>query len=113
MGINRLSVGASNPNLLKETACRDATLSSDAPSTVTEPLLKTSITCQPQVASQGAKLNRAILSLDTGLKLTQKIEEYDSGHDSTPRTSKHSPAAISRRAESGYDSVVSSDWLSN
>uniref|UniRef100_A0A182PTM0 Kinesin motor domain-containing protein n=1 Tax=Anopheles epiroticus TaxID=199890 RepID=A0A182PTM0_9DIPT len=30
-------------------------------------------------------------------------EAYDSGHDSTPRTSKHS--GISRRAESGYHSV--------
>jgi kinesin family member 26 len=31
-------------------------------------------------------------------------EAYDSGHDSTPRASKHS--GISRRAESGYHSVV-------
>uniref|UniRef100_A0A1B0CNZ9 Kinesin motor domain-containing protein n=2 Tax=Lutzomyia longipalpis TaxID=7200 RepID=A0A1B0CNZ9_LUTLO len=31
-------------------------------------------------------------------------EAYDSGHDSTPRTSKHS--GISRRAESGYHSVA-------
>lgn len=55
------------------------------------------------------RMNRAALSLETGvtaIKLTQKSEGYDSGHDSTPRTSKHSPAAISRRAESGYDSVV-------
>jgi len=31
-------------------------------------------------------------------------EAYDSGHDSTPRASKHS--GISRRAESGYHSVA-------
>lgn len=31
-------------------------------------------------------------------------EAYDSGHDSTPRTSKHS--GISRRAESGYHSIA-------
>ncbi|XP_066252648.1 kinesin-like protein CG14535 isoform X2 [Euwallacea similis] len=105
--------GASNPNLLKETASR-STLPPDAPS-CTEPLLKhasnprlASITCQPQSTPppSSERLNRAVLSLETGLKLTQKVEEYDSGHDSTPRTSKHSPAAISRRAESGYDSVV-------
>lgn len=54
------------------------------------------------------KFNRRLLSIESGLasiKLKQN-EGYDSGHDSTPRTSKHSPAAISRRAESGYDSVV-------
>lgn len=31
------------------------------------------------------------------------VEPYDSGHDSTPRTSKHS--GFSRRAESGYHSI--------
>ncbi|XP_026480266.1 kinesin-like protein CG14535 [Ctenocephalides felis] len=36
----------------------------------------------------------------------QQQELYDSGHESTPRASKHS--GISRRAESGYDSVASS-----
>ncbi|VVC93157.1 unnamed protein product [Leptidea sinapis] len=34
-----------------------------------------------------------------------KPDGYDSGHESTPRTGKHSPAGTSRRAESGYDSV--------
>ncbi|KAF5302809.1 hypothetical protein FQA39_LY01989 [Lamprigera yunnana] len=56
------------------------------------------------------RINRNIMSIEAGftsIKLNQKqSDEYDSGHDSTPRTSKHSPAAISRRAESGYDSVV-------
>ncbi|XP_050299307.1 kinesin-like protein CG14535 isoform X2 [Anthonomus grandis grandis] len=112
--------GASNPNLLKETASRSAL--SGAPSSTDPQYQKNtasmnsgpSITSQPQTAHipppsslpSTERVNRAILSLETGLKLTQKIEEYDSGHDSTPRTSKHSPAAISRRAESGYDSVV-------
>lgn len=36
---------------------------------------------------------------------SSKPDGYDSGHESTPRTGKHSPAATSRRAESGYDSV--------
>ncbi|KAB0799044.1 hypothetical protein PPYR_06924 [Photinus pyralis] len=56
------------------------------------------------------RINRNIISIEggfTSIKLNQKqSDDYDSGHDSTPRTSKHSPAAISRRAESGYDSVV-------
>lgn len=40
----------------------------------------------------------------TLLPLTSTSEAYDSGHDSTPRTSKHS--GISRRVESGYHSVA-------
>lgn len=36
---------------------------------------------------------------------SSKPDGYDSGHESTPRTGKHSPAGTSRRAESGYDSV--------
>lgn len=38
------------------------------------------------------------------LKPISTPEAYDSGHDSTPRASKHS--GISRRAESGYHSVA-------
>lgn len=64
----------------------------------------------PLLIPSSEKINRRLLSIESGLasiKLNQKqTEGYDSGHDSTPRTSKHSPAAISRRAESGYDSVV-------
>lgn len=63
----------------------------------------------PNSLPSNERINR-MLSIESGLtsiKLTQKQSEgYDSGHDSTPRTSKHSPAAISRKAESGYDSVV-------
>lgn len=40
----------------------------------------------------------------TLLPLTSTPEAYDSGHDSTPRTSKHS--GMSRRVESGYHSVA-------
>lgn len=55
------------------------------------------------------RVNQRLMSISSGLsstKIINKPDGYDSGHDSTPRTSKHSPAAISRRAESGYDSVV-------
>ncbi|XP_030766390.1 kinesin-like protein GA13060 [Sitophilus oryzae] len=104
--------GASNPNLLKETAFK-STSGCDAPSG-TETESRGSITAQPPSVPCSLpvteRVNRAVLNLETGItavKLgSQKNEEYDSGHDSTPRTSKHSPAAISRRAESGYDSVV-------
>ncbi|KAF7283229.1 hypothetical protein GWI33_001154 [Rhynchophorus ferrugineus] len=115
--------GASNPNLLKETGFKTS-LVQDVPSVVERMQRKTSerqlnlgsITAQPQSMPpppsslpNTERANRAVLNLETGVtavKLSQKNEEYDSGHDSTPRTSKHSPAAISRRAESGYDSVV-------
>ncbi|KAL1509091.1 hypothetical protein ABEB36_003885 [Hypothenemus hampei] len=112
--------GASNPNLLKETVSRgtlppDVSSSTECPLPLSNHTQSTaiSITSQPNTLPPTAsslpsteRMNRAILSLEAGLKLTQKLDEYDSGHDSTPRTSKHSPAAISRRAESGYDSVV-------
>lgn len=48
-------------------------------------------------------LSQTQLSQLPPLQLTTQ-EAYDSGHDSTPRTSKHS--GISRRAESGYHSVA-------
>lgn len=86
--------GASNPNLRE-----DASSSLQAPAPPLPP---------PNSLPSVERMNRAILSIEAGsaIKVTQKSEGYDSGHDSTPRTSKHSPAAISRRAESGYDSVV-------
>ncbi|CAG9820272.1 unnamed protein product [Phaedon cochleariae] len=100
--------GASNPNLRDEAAGR---LPGNGASS-TE-VLPESITSQPLPPPNSLpsveRISRAILSLETGVtavKLGQKSEGYDSGHDSTPRTSKHSPAAISRRAESGYDSIV-------
>ncbi|KAJ8922552.1 hypothetical protein NQ315_007582 [Exocentrus adspersus] len=105
--------GASNPNLKEETTKRmpgNGACSSEK-NLATNPAK--SITSQPLPPPNSLpsveRMNRAILSLETGvtaIKLGHKSEGYDSGHDSTPRTSKHSPAAISRRAESGYDSVV-------
>ncbi|XP_050497405.1 kinesin-like protein CG14535 [Diabrotica virgifera virgifera] len=101
--------GASNPNLEEELSTR---LSSS--------VLPEFITAQPSPPPNSLpsveRINRAILNLETGIaaiKMSRKLgdggqksEEYDSGHDSTPRTSKHSPAGICRRAESGYDSIV-------
>lgn len=102
--------GASNPNLKEETERipgNGASLSDHEEETEKTKLLGS---CETDAASEipGDKLNRRLLSIESGLvsiKLKQN-EGYDSGHDSTPRTSKHSPAAISRRAESGYASVV-------
>lgn len=106
--------GASNPNLREETSKRLPGNGATSVETNPEPTSATkSITSQPLPPPNSLpsveRVNRAVLNLETGvtaMKLTHKSEGYDSGHDSTPRTSKHSPAAISRRAESGYDSVV-------
>ncbi|KAL3266114.1 hypothetical protein HHI36_010300, partial [Cryptolaemus montrouzieri] len=104
--------GASNPNLREDSlrlpgngasSDNDRKHSSSNDSVVLQPLPP------PNSLPSVERMNRAVLSIESGvtsIKLTQKSEGYDSGHDSTPRTSKHSPAAISRRAESGYDSVV-------
>ncbi|KAG5881783.1 hypothetical protein JTB14_033143 [Gonioctena quinquepunctata] len=100
--------GASNPNLDDEATKRVPGNGACSSEEVLE-----SVTSQPLPPPTSLpsveRINRAILSLETGVtavKLGHKSEGYDSGHDSTPRTSKHSPAAISRRAESGYDSIV-------
>ncbi|XP_045480277.1 kinesin-like protein CG14535 isoform X2 [Harmonia axyridis] len=105
--------GASNPNLREEServpgngasAENERKPSFPNDSIVTQPSLP-----PPNSLPSVERMNRAVLSIESGItsiKLTHKSEGYDSGHDSTPRTSKHSPAAISRRAESGYDSVV-------
>lgn len=98
--------GASNPNLPETFYVQPNKASTSEcikPPTVTPSIPP------PNSLPSVERMNRAILSIESGvtaIKLTQKSEGYDSGHDSTPRTSKHSPAAISRRAESGYDSVV-------
>lgn len=109
--------GASNPNLKEETERipgNGASLSDHEDDVHEESKLlpklagpKKDLT-RPTIEIPPEKFNRRLLSIESGLasiKLKQN-EGYDSGHDSTPRTSKHSPAAISRRAESGYDSVV-------
>lgn len=112
--------GASNPNLKEETERipgNGASLSDHEDETHEESKLlskrsdsfrKEPPILPPPLDIPPEKFNRRLLSIESGLasmKLKQN-EGYDSGHDSTPRTSKHSPAAISRRAESGYDSVV-------
>lgn len=108
--------GASNPNLREDvervptTGC--AVMTAEAPGNIVSSTedIKLSPLTPPNSLPSTERINRKLMSIETGLtsiKLTQnRSEEYDSGHDSTPRTSKHSPAAISRRAESGYDSVV-------
>lgn len=63
------------------------------------------ITTEP-ISDGASQRLMSIGSILGSTKIVNKPDGYDSGHDSTPRTSKHSPAAISRRAESGYDSVV-------
>nr|CAI5833124.1 unnamed protein product [Callosobruchus analis] len=108
--------GASNPNLREETARRlSASIGGSGGEKKTSagagPTLVGAVTTEMVTSQPGAeRANRAGLSLETSVvtavKAGHKSEGYDSGHDSTPRTSKHSPAAMSRRAESGYDSVV-------
>lgn len=109
--------GASNPNLREEERKPGNGETSTQIENITPSGMKenTNITFQPLPNPPNSlpsteRANRTILSIESGLttiKLNQnKSEGYDSGHDSTPRTSKHSPAAISRKAESGYDSVV-------
>lgn len=89
--------GASNPNLIKDEEERQPGNGDEKPQ---EP--------EPLPPPPEEHVNRRMLSISSGLAAIKANPEtgYDSGHDSTPRTSKHSPAAISRRAESGYDSVV-------
>ncbi|XP_025830846.1 kinesin-like protein CG14535 isoform X2 [Agrilus planipennis] len=107
--------GASNPNLKEENErlTNNGTFLSHKMCNVSTILTETAKTTRPLTPPNSLpsteRINPKITSVEAGLtsiKLNQKTEEYDSGHDSTPRTSKHSPAAISRRAESGYDSVV-------
>lgn len=99
--------GASNPNLREETerVPGNGAAEQDEQAHIIHPL-----PAPPNTLPSIERISRRMLSIESGLtsmKLNHKQSEgYDSGHDSTPRTSKHSPAAISRRAESGYDSVV-------
>lgn len=108
--------GASNPNLREES---EGIPNNQIPSTTSygqnyasfiEEVKTVRPLTPPNSLPSTERINRKIMSIEAGLatiKLHQKqSEDYDSGHDSTPRTSKHSPAAISRKAESGYDSVV-------
>ncbi|CAK1601334.1 unnamed protein product [Parnassius mnemosyne] len=96
--------GASDPNLREEkrvpgngapsNTFRD--LKSNLHLEVTAPV----VTTEPRTekSDKGDKVVARVVA-------SSKPDGYDSGHESTPRTGKHSPAATSRRAESGYDSV--------
>lgn len=86
--------GASDPNLQKIESRIDETLSKHI---IENPLAELS----EKLAIQPVPSPKHQLPL---LPITTSPETYDSEHDSTPRTSKHSE--ISRRAESGYHSVA-------
>lgn len=96
--------GASDPNLREEkrmpgngapsNTFRD--LKSNLHLEVTAPV----VTTEPR-SEKLEKGDKVVARIVAG----SKPDGYDSGHESTPRTGKHSPAATSRRAESGYDSV--------
>lgn len=104
--------GASNPNLQEEMERIPGNGETLSDQDKCRPLVHNSVTqplLPPTTLPSNERVNRRMLSIESGLaqiKINQKQEGYDSGHDSTPRTSKHSPAAISRKAESGYDSIV-------
>lgn len=95
--------GASDPNLCEErripgigapsNSFRE--LKSNLHLEVTPPV----VTIEPR--SEKNEKDKGVARVVAG----SKPDGYDSGHESTPRTGKHSPAATSRRAESGYDSV--------
>lgn len=91
--------GASNPNLREESrmpgngAPSFKELKSNLHLEVTPPV----VTTEPRTEKSDKGIARVVAS--------SKPDGYDSGHESTPRTGKHSPATTSRRAESGYDSV--------
>ncbi|KAL4705346.1 hypothetical protein ACJJTC_006832 [Scirpophaga incertulas] len=97
--------GASDPNLREERRFPG----SGAPSLNTFRELKSNLHLEvtPSVVITEPRLekcekgDKSIARVVAG----SKPDGYDSGHESTPRTGKHSPAATSRRAESGYDSV--------
>lgn len=88
--------GASDPNLQKIESRIDETLSKHI---IENPLAELSEKFAIQPSPSPAKHQLPLLPI-----ATTSPETYDSEHDSTPRTSKHSE--ISRRAESGYHSVA-------
>ncbi|XP_038214932.1 kinesin-like protein CG14535 isoform X1 [Zerene cesonia] len=96
--------GASDPNLREE----NRTPGIGAPSNAFREL-KSSMHLEvtPPVVTVEPRSEKCEKS-DKGIArvvASSKPDGYDSGHESTPRTGKHSPAGTSRRAESGYDSV--------
>uniref|UniRef100_A0A182TNU6 Kinesin motor domain-containing protein n=1 Tax=Anopheles melas TaxID=34690 RepID=A0A182TNU6_9DIPT len=102
--------GASDPNLPKLEKTTDDMLDpDDGPHThIRENPLAELLHCQSEDDDGQLKGPSSTLLPPQNLPTLPLLplstpEAYDSGHDSTPRTSKHS--GISRRAESGYHSV--------
>lgn len=96
--------GASDPNLREERR----TPGNGAPTTTFRELKATMhLEVTPPVTTEPRSEKHEKSEKHTVARViaNSKPDGYDSGHESTPRTGKHSPAATSRRAESGYDSV--------
>jgi kinesin family protein 26 len=104
--------GASDPNIKKSLENCDAELSKNVEIHIKEnPLAEICETelIDKKITPQLNNHNNVISSSSKPLPHLPLLpistpEAYDSGHDSTPRASKHS--GISRRAESGYHSVA-------
>ncbi|XP_049278052.1 kinesin-like protein CG14535 isoform X1 [Anopheles funestus] len=101
--------GASDPNLPKlEKTTDDLMMDSEEPHTHIRENPLSELLCQSEDDDGQLKGPTSSLLPPQNLPTLPLLplstpEAYDSGHDSTPRTSKHS--GISRRAESGYHSV--------
>ncbi|XP_052898362.1 kinesin-like protein CG14535 [Anopheles moucheti] len=101
--------GASDPNLPKlEKSTDDLLMESEEPHTHIRENPLAELLCQSEDDDGQLKGPTSSLLPPQNLPTLPLLplstpEAYDSGHDSTPRTSKHS--GISRRAESGYHSV--------
>lgn len=96
--------GASDPNLREESRIPG----SGAPTTSFHELkANLHLEVAPPVITEPrpSKMEKGEKTTVARIIANNKPDGYDSGHESTPRTGKHSPAATSRRAESGYDSV--------
>lgn len=97
--------GASDPNLREEKRVPG----NGAPATTTFRELKSNLHLEvtPPVVTTEPRMEKSEKGDKSVARVvaSSKPDGYDSGHESTPRTGKHSPAATSRRAESGYDSV--------
>ncbi|KAJ0175396.1 hypothetical protein K1T71_008555 [Dendrolimus kikuchii] len=95
--------GASDPNLREEKRMpgngAPCTTFRDLKSNLHLEVKPAVVTTEPR--SEKIEKDKVVARIVAG----SKPDGYDSGHESTPRTGKHSPAATSRRAESGYDSV--------
>lgn len=96
--------GASDPNLREErrTPAIGATLNTfrELKSNLHLEVSPSAVTSEP-CSKKNDKPDKPVARV----AVSGKADGYDSGHESTPRTGKHSPAGTSRRAESGYDSV--------